>query len=107
MTMYPVDNQDVVVKLTDIPQSSVGAPCPLLLAGEDNLSIAFFLQNMPAGWAGSTVRVLGPETHSEPAAVVRFEHPYASFFGPPNDEAFDGHPLAGRGLQPYGAFQIQ
>jgi hypothetical protein len=27
-------------------------------------------------------------------------------FGPPNDEAFHGHPLAERGLHPYGAFRI-
>ncbi len=27
-------------------------------------------------------------------------------FGPPNDEAFAGHPLASRGLQPYGAFEV-
>ena len=27
-------------------------------------------------------------------------------FGPPNDEAFDGHPLARRGLRPYGAFEV-
>ena len=28
-------------------------------------------------------------------------------FGPPNDEAFSGHPLASRGLHPYGAFKIE
>lgn len=28
-------------------------------------------------------------------------------FGSPNDEAFAGHPLAGRGLHPYGAFEIE
>jgi hypothetical protein len=38
---------------------------------------------------------------------VRFVRPYASMFGPPNDEAFAGHPLAERGLHPYGAFEVQ
>jgi hypothetical protein len=28
-------------------------------------------------------------------------------FGLPNDEAFNGHPLASRGLHPYGAFRIE
>jgi hypothetical protein len=28
-------------------------------------------------------------------------------FGPPNDEAFQGHPLASRGLEPYGTYQIE
>lgn len=27
-------------------------------------------------------------------------------FGPPNDESFAGHPLASRGLHPYGAFEV-
>jgi hypothetical protein len=37
---------------------------------------------------------------------VRFESPYASSFGPPNEEAFSGHPLAARGLYPFGAFEV-
>ena len=28
-------------------------------------------------------------------------------FGAPNDEAFAGHPLASRGLHPYGAFEVR
>jgi len=40
-------------------------------------------------------------------AVISFTGSYASFFGPPNDEAFAGHPLASRGLEPYGAFEIE
>jgi hypothetical protein len=40
-------------------------------------------------------------------AVVSFKWTYASYFGPPNDEAFDGHPLAARRLEPYGAFEIE
>jgi len=28
-------------------------------------------------------------------------------FGPPNDEAFRGHPFASRGLHPYGAFRVE
>jgi hypothetical protein len=32
--MYEVDDQDTVVELSDVPQSSVGAPCPMLLVGE-------------------------------------------------------------------------
>jgi hypothetical protein len=28
-------------------------------------------------------------------------------FGPPNDEAFGGHPLASRGLSPYAVFEVQ
>lgn len=38
--------------------------------------------------------------------VVSFVRPYAHMFGPPNDEALDGHPLWGRGLGFYGAFRV-
>jgi hypothetical protein len=38
--------------------------------------------------------------------VVRFKRARAHFFGPPNDEAFGGHPLAERGLEPYSVFEV-
>jgi len=28
-------------------------------------------------------------------------------FGPPNDEAFSGHPLSSHGLKPYAIFEVQ
>jgi hypothetical protein len=28
-------------------------------------------------------------------------------FGPPNDEAFNGHPLYKKGLKPYGVYEIK
>ncbi len=40
-------------------------------------------------------------------AVISFRRHRAFTFGPPNDEAFSGHPLASRGLHPYGAFEMQ
>jgi hypothetical protein len=87
--MYVVDGSDKVVGLPDLPQSSVGAPNPVVLAGEHHLTVAYLVQ------------------HSDgDVAVVRFTRPCASMFGPPNDEAFSGHPLARRGLEPYGAFEI-
>jgi hypothetical protein len=38
--------------------------------------------------------------------LVRFTRPIAHMFGPPNDEAFAGHPLAQRGLEPYSVFEV-
>lgn len=38
--------------------------------------------------------------------MVEFTRYSTYMFGTPNDEAFHGHPLAARGLRPYGAFQI-
>jgi hypothetical protein len=104
--MYQVDEQDVVVELPDAPQPSVGAPNPVVLSDEATVVLAYYLEERPTGWDGTSVRVVGPTTSGEPLAVVTFS-PYEAFmFGAPNDEAFEGHPLAGRGLHPYGVFEI-
>jgi hypothetical protein len=77
-----------------------------VLAGEGRLSVVYYVQEAPTDWDGTSVRVVGPDTPGEPAAIVRFVRPHASMFGPPNDEAFSGHPLARRGLHPYAAFEV-
>ena len=105
--MYSIDSKDTVIEISDAPQSSVGAPCPMFLAGEGYLYLAFFLEDTQTGWDGTTVRVVGEDTSGEPVALVTFTHIYAHFFGPPNDEAFSGHPLASRGLQPYSVSEVQ
>jgi hypothetical protein len=104
--MYTVDDRDRVTELSDVPQSSVGAPCPLILASEQESLVAYFVQESPAAWDGKSVRVVATDSLGEPAALVRFLRMRATMFGPPNDEAFSGHPLAERGLHPYGAFEI-
>jgi len=43
---------------------------------------------------------------AEPAVLIRFAGALAWFHGPPNDEAFAGHPLASRGLGRYGAYRV-
>jgi hypothetical protein len=105
--MYGVTRNDRVRKLAELPQSSMGAPCPMILIGEHSLRIAYYLEEKAEGWDGTTVRLVSPDQGDEPCAVVDFVMPYAHMFGPPNDEAFEGHPLADRGLQPYGAFEIE
>jgi len=105
--MYLVDERDKVVKLEDVPQSLVGAPLPIVLSDEHKILLAYIVEDTPSDWDGSSVRVVDPSTSGEPLALVEFRS-YSSFmFGAPNDEAFEGHPLANRGLHPYGAFQIE
>ena len=104
--MYSVDHKDTLVEITTVPQSSIGAPCPMILVGEGHLHLAYYLQNTPAGWDGTTVKVLSEHSDGEPVALVSFTYPYAHMFGPPNDEAFEGHPLESRGLRPYAVFEI-
>ena len=105
--MYTVDDLDTVVQRIDAPQSSIGAPCPMVLSGEHHLHLAYYLEEAVAGWDGSSVRIVSEDTQGEPCALVRFSRAYAHMFGPPNDEAFHGHPLEARGLRPYAAFEVQ
>ena len=105
--MYPVDERDKVIELGSVPQSSVGAPLPIVLSDEHKILLAYIIQDTPPDWDGSYARVVEPSTPGEPLALVEFSL-YSSFmFGAPNDEAFAGHPLAKRGLHPYGAFHIE
>ncbi|HRG15034.1 MAG TPA: hypothetical protein PLB00_03510 [Pseudomonadota bacterium] len=103
---YVVAGNDSLKTLDDIPQSSVGAPNPCLVATEHKLSVSFVVHTVDPEWDGTSVRLIGLGTDDEPIATVRFERPVAHFFGPPNDEAFTGHPLASRGLEPYGAYEV-
>ncbi|HEV8245033.1 MAG TPA: hypothetical protein VGP93_04670 [Polyangiaceae bacterium] len=104
--MYQIDDRDRVRELDGIPQSSVGAPIPIVLADEHRVVLAYYLQDTPPGWDGSTARMVDPNDSDEPIAIVAFERCAAHLFGPPNDEAFSGHPLAARGLKPYAAFEV-
>jgi hypothetical protein len=104
--MYEIDNKDRVIKL-NAPQSSVGAPIPILLADESFAVLAFYRQERDPDWNGKTVRIVGRQTDDLPIALITFKLYSALIFGPPNDEAFSGHPLATRGLKPYGAFEVE
>jgi hypothetical protein len=105
--MYSIDERDKVVPLPDVPQSSVGAPLPIILSDEHCLLLTYLLQTDTSDWDGASVRVVDLESSGEPLALVEFSG-YASFmFGAPNDEAFHGHPLYSRGLKPYSAFVIE
>jgi hypothetical protein len=103
---YTVDARDSVQPLAGFPQSSIGAPTPIVIASEQALFVAFYLEQRDPNWDGTTCKVVTPDTNDEPVAVVRFSGATAHFFGPPNDEAFSGHPLAARGLEAYGAFEV-
>lgn len=105
--MYPVDGQDRVVELEGVPQSSVGAPLPIVLSDEHKILLAYTVQDTPSDWDGTSVRIVDPSTSGEPLALVEFTLYWSFMFGSPNDEAFHGHPLASRGLHPYGAFRIE
>ena len=88
--MYTVDDRDEVLNFDGVPYHCAGAPMPHLLANDDNLVLAY--ETAPSG---------------EQYAIVKFALPRAHYFGSPNDEALSGHPLAQRGLGPYGIYEIR
>jgi hypothetical protein len=104
--MYTPDWRDRVTEIAGVPQAAVGAPLPVVLASKGGLALAYLTENTPEDWDGAPIRSVSPEAEGESVASILFERPYAHFFGPPNDEAFSGHPLSTRGLHPYGAFEV-
>ncbi len=104
--MYSVDDRDKVVPIDSLPQSDCSAPLPIAVCGEHMTLIAFVVQRPVARWDGTELQIIDYPGPDEPIAILRFLRAQAVMFGPPNDEAFAGHPLASRGLQPYGAFEV-
>ena len=93
--VYDVDAHDTVVTLDAVPPIDAGAPLPLVVADEHRVFLAYLVSEADPDRDGP-----------EGVAVVEFGLPLATLFGPPNDEAFSGHPLAARGLSPYAAFRV-
>ena len=105
--MYSVDNQDRVVELKDVPPSSTGAPCPILLCDERRTLLAYLVQEKPYSFDGRVLTDADLAMLTRQIALIEFPGCESQMFGAPNDEAFKGHPLWSRGLHPYGAFQIE
>ena len=104
--MFGFTPKETLKKLHDLPQSSVGAPCPLVFSNEHDVYVTYYLDKIEDGWDGKTVRVVSPASDREPSIVVCFRRAIAHYFGRPNDEAISGHPLYGIGLQPYSYFEV-
>lgn len=93
--MYQVDERDKVLPLPGVPSSDVGAPMPAVIADEDTVFLAYYVSSSD------------PDAESSPVAIIRFHSPRAQYFGAPNDESLDGHPLWSRGLRSYGGFVVE
>jgi hypothetical protein len=91
--MYEVDERDRVVPLGDLPQTSIGAPLPLVLADEHVVVLAYYLEESSAKPSDSLgfeqARAVGPSNANEPMAIVRFETCFAHMFGPIDDSTFE------------------
>ncbi len=103
--MYQV-HDDRVIEIESAPRPDVGAPLPTVVGDEHRLLLAYIASVPDPDWDGTYVKVVSPESPNEPIAIVTFERPYCHLFGSPNDEAFEGHPLASRGLKPYSVSEV-
>jgi hypothetical protein len=104
MPMYSITEHDHVRELLEVPCPSSATPEPIVLANEDTLIVAYGSAAAPTAPAGDLQAAPAPTAQT---TVVVFRECFASHFGLPNDEAFAFHPLADRGLRPYGAFEVE
>ncbi len=75
---------------------------PVVVATDSELAIEYYVSQRHS-WGGTVQN----RSVTNQFAYVQFTLPYAHMFGPPNDEAFDGHPLAERGLSRYCVVEVR
>lgn len=103
--MYSLD-QDALVELDGVPQSSIGAPEPLVVSDDHLTFLAYVIEGEPQ-WDGRILTDVDLAMFVERVALVEFHGCRSYMFGSPNDETIHGHPLYAVGLKPYSAFEVQ
>jgi hypothetical protein len=84
-----------------------GAPLPHLLVNDYRAFLAFLISEPDPAWDGTYCTVKDPTSGQvESLALVEFEHCHSAKLGSPNDEVFNGHPLYGKGMEPYSAQRV-
>src|SRR5947209_4541761 len=101
--MYTIDTLDRVSEVHDAPLPDSGASLPFFMSNENRLLLAYMVSESYEA-VSSAVKMMAADSRGY-VALVEFTQPCAQMFGPPNDETFLGHPLAERGLRPYGVFE--
>jgi len=104
---YTPDDRDRVAWLDGLPQSDEGAALPVVLASDFRVFLVYLVQQSGEDLGGSGPMLVHADSEGLPVAVIEFLQPHAHLFGPPNDEAMFGHPLADRGLHPCGRFTVE
>ena len=105
--MLTLFNKETLVKLKDFPQSSIGAPCPIVLASENSVVVLFYVEEAPKSMLSTSIDVQDIENQNELLAIVTLQHCTIHLFGSPNDETISGHRLYKQGLMSYSAFQLE
>jgi hypothetical protein len=92
----------------DFPvQWNVGAPLPHLLVNDSMALLTFLLSEGDPAWDGTSVTVVDASADTAwPLGLVTVDPCVSARLGAPNDEVFHGHPLAGKGQEPYRAQRV-
>ena len=104
--MYSVDERDRVQGWSLPPRPCTGGPCPELFASEELLALAYYVDERDADRYPDARPIEGVEGDDLVAVLTFAGGCYAHRFGPPNDEAFEGHPLAARGLESCASHEV-
>jgi hypothetical protein len=72
-----------------------------VLADEFRTFVSYYARATDQGDRSAWNVLPASDPQEEAVVLLEFSACYAHLFGPPNDEAFSGHPLASRGLEPY------
>ena len=85
----------------------VGAPLPHVVAAGRRAFLIYRVKESNPHGDGTSIRLIDPaDEDTLDLALVEFLDCYALKYGGANDEVIHGHPLYGKGLQPYGAHLI-
>jgi len=87
-----------LTRLENVPDPMTGTPHPDIRAKEHFLDLSYYSVD-------DAYRATESDGF-EFEVVITFDIPYAHFFGPPNEEAIAGHPLAKHGLHPFSSFEV-
>jgi hypothetical protein len=86
---------------------SAGAPLPHLVSNGSTTIVICFATVSDPNWDGTYVRMVSPADEALSALLhIEFSRCHSIKFGGPNNEAMNGHPLYGRGLEPYAAHVV-
>jgi hypothetical protein len=78
-----------------------------VLADEVRTFVSYYARVTDQGDRSAWDVLPASDPQEEAVVLLEFSGCYAHLFGPPNDEAFSGHPLASRGLQPYRIAEVK
>jgi hypothetical protein len=94
MATYSADAKSRLIELKDLPAFEPGATSVEVVGDEyEGIFVSYFIATVDREVDGEV-------------AIVRFEGARASYWGSPNDEALQGHPLAKNGLKYNSAMEV-